>query len=247
MIASPWGRAGFEPEAFVAECQAAAAGADPLGAVHEVVAAAIAEGLSIDAALGPGRTSRYPHPLLSSANLTVQRVVRTPGQLGSRHEHRMWAVIGVYASAEVNRLYERSPDGLTERGRCVVAAGDVMVLDADAIHSVENPGRDWASGLHVYGGDILAVARNAWGPDGREVAFEHDAAARIPMFKGMARAAADRGQPIDDDGWYLANRALAGAGDREGRYPTADEARRLVADAWAAAPRQSDRGPRVVS
>ena len=29
---------GFEPEAFVAECQAAAAGADPLGAVREVVA-----------------------------------------------------------------------------------------------------------------------------------------------------------------------------------------------------------------
>jgi hypothetical protein len=56
------------------------------------------------------------------------------------------------------------------------------------------------------------------------------------MFKGMARAAADRGQPIDDNGWYLANRTLAAAGDREGRYPNADEARQLVADAWGAAP-----------
>ena len=56
------------------------------------------------------------------------------------------------------------------------------------------------------------------------------------MYKGMARAAADRGQPIDDDGWYLANRALAAACDRERRYPTADEARQLIADTWGAAP-----------
>ena len=111
----------------------------------------------------------------------------------------------------------------------------MLTLPTDAIHSVENPGRDWASGLHVYGGDILAVARSAWGPDGREVAFEHDAAACIPMFKGMARAVSDRGRPIDDDAWYLANRALAAACDRERRYPTAEEARRFVADAWAVA------------
>ena len=38
MTEPPRHRVAFEPEAFVAECQAVAAGADPLGAVRAVVA-----------------------------------------------------------------------------------------------------------------------------------------------------------------------------------------------------------------
>ena len=42
----------FDAESFVSDCQAAAAEVDPVAAVHEVVAAAIVDGPSIDAALG---------------------------------------------------------------------------------------------------------------------------------------------------------------------------------------------------
>ena len=42
----------FDAETFVSECRAAAVEDDPVAAVQEVVAAAIVDGPSIDAALG---------------------------------------------------------------------------------------------------------------------------------------------------------------------------------------------------
>ena len=103
----------------------------------EVVAAAIADGGAVDAALGSGYKHRRD-TLLSSVDLTVQQIVWAPGMLSPPHEHRMWAVVGVYDGEERNRLYERVAAGLTERGCQDVARGEVFVLDTTAIHSVEN-------------------------------------------------------------------------------------------------------------
>ena len=158
----------FVAERFVGACRAAASLDEPVAAVREVVAAAIADGGAVDAALGSGY-KRERDTLLSSVDLTVQRIVWAPGMLSPPHEHRMWAVVGVYDGEERNRLYERVSAGLTERGCHDVGRGEVFVLDATAIHSVENVGRVRTAGLHVYGGDILNVERSAWGPDDREV------------------------------------------------------------------------------
>jgi predicted metal-dependent enzyme (double-stranded beta helix superfamily) len=224
----------FDPERFVAACRTAAVEDDPTAAVSEVVAAAIGDGPSIDDALGGEYERVYPaDELYSSPELTVRRVLWAPGGNAAPHDHRMWAVVGVYVGEEVNRLYQRSHDGLTECGGRVVAPGEVFVLDADGIHSVDNNRRGWTVGLHVYGGDLNAVANSAWGPDGREVTAREYGAAAMAMHQTWRALAAEYGKHIDDEAWYLANRALWEARERERRYPTSAEVRRLVADAWS--------------
>src|SRR5258705_10092175 len=103
----------FSADEFVREVQAASVAADPIAAVQEVVDAAIVDGPSIDSVLGTERKAENDS-LFSSQDLTVQRIIWVPGLPSVPHEHRMWAVVGVYAGEELNRIYERSVDGLTE-------------------------------------------------------------------------------------------------------------------------------------
>ena len=221
----------FDSAEFVRAVQSAAASSDPINAVQEVVAGEIVDGAAIDSVLGTELKPEH-ETLISSEDLTIQRIIWLPGFGGSPHEHRMWAVVGVYAGEEVNRLYERSADGLTECGTCVVPEREVFLLDADAIHSVENPDRTWTAGLHVYGGDIVNVERSAWGPDGREVPFAENAGARRAMFRPMRELATEFGTKIDDEARYLAFTALTTETERQRRYPTPEEARQIIAAAW---------------
>jgi predicted metal-dependent enzyme (double-stranded beta helix superfamily) len=166
----------FDAELFVSECQAALNAADPVNSVRAIVSNAIGDSASI----GDGY-----EVLLWSQHLTVQRILWPSGLFTSAHEHRMWAVIGVYRGAELNHFYERTPDGLKECEGRTVACGEVLVLDADVIHTPENPHREVTAALHVYGGDILAVERNAWGPDGREAPYGDDLSSFLSLFKPM--------------------------------------------------------------
>jgi predicted metal-dependent enzyme (double-stranded beta helix superfamily) len=222
---------GFDAAVFVSDVQSAVASSDSINAVQEVVAAAIVDGAAIDAALGTELKPEH-ETLLSSDRLTIQRIIWLPGFGGRPHEHRMWAVVGVYAGEELNRLYERRSDGLRESGTRAVTERDVFVLDADAIHSVENPDRNWTAGLHVYGGDIVNTERSAWAPDGREVPFAENAAAFRATFQPMRELAQEHGRKLDDETRYLAFTALTAATERERRYPTPTEARQIIADAW---------------
>lgn len=222
----------FDAESFVNRCQSAATEDDVVAAVREVVSVAIGDGPAIDAAL---RTEfrRAGDTLFSSEVLTVQRILWPPGFVSAPHEHRMWAVVGVYAGAERNRVYERSPGGLSQCELRTVGEREVFALGADAIHSVESvPRAGWTAGLHVYGGDILTVERSAWGPDGREVSFAANASANRAMFQAMYDLAAERDEGLDDEARYLATVALRRWCERERRYPQPREARRIVAEAW---------------
>jgi predicted metal-dependent enzyme (double-stranded beta helix superfamily) len=220
----------FAPETLVSECQAARTTADPVSAVRNVVGTAIADGDAIDAALGAELTGEQ-EALFSSADLTVQRILWPGGVRTSPHEHLMWAVIGVYRGEELNRFYERTPNGIKECGDRAVGRGEVLVLDPDTIHSVENPHHELTGGLHVYGGDILGIDRSAWGPDGREVPFSQDSSAYRSMFQPMRDLAQENGIRFDDDARYDAFLALRAACERDGRYPTYAEARRIIAAA----------------
>jgi predicted metal-dependent enzyme (double-stranded beta helix superfamily) len=81
------------------------------------------------------------------------------------HEHRMWAVIGMYGGQEDNAFFRRSPGGLEPSGGREVPAGDVLVLGDDVIHAVANSRRELAVAVHVYGGDFFSGERSEWDPD----------------------------------------------------------------------------------
>ena len=78
------------------------------------------------------------------------------------HQHRMWAVIGMYGGQEGQRFFRRVPDGLEPSGGRELPAGDVLILGDDVIHSVANTGREFAVALHVYGGDFFSGDRSEW-------------------------------------------------------------------------------------
>jgi predicted metal-dependent enzyme (double-stranded beta helix superfamily) len=224
----------FKSEAFVDACQRAGSEADPVSAVAEAVAAAIRDGAAIDAALGTDLKGE-PDTLFSTPELTVQRIIWPGGAASPPHDHRTWAVVGVYAGEEVNRLYQRAPSGLEERAVRPVRSGEVLTLGEDAIHSVENLRRQWTAGLHVYGGDILHDERSAWRPDGVEVSFGDNLAAAQPMWTAMRELAADHQRAMSADDRYEALTALREAYTQQRRYLTAEEARRVVADTWGIA------------
>ena len=221
----------FDSDGFVAQCLEAGAAPDPPSAVREVVAAAVVDGAGIDAALGL-ENATFPSALFESDELTVQRITWWPGYRSQRHEHRMWAVVGVYVGVEVNRLYRRTRAGLEPAATHEVGVGDVITLDETAIHSVENPLRTRTAGLHVYGGDILTQPRSAWGPDGKEQPFNEHAPLESAMFVFARQVSTDAGIDLDDDTKYAAMKALAAERERVGRYLTDAEARALICEAW---------------
>jgi predicted metal-dependent enzyme (double-stranded beta helix superfamily) len=220
----------FDADAFALRCQAAATAADPIDAVQAVVAEAVRDGASIDARLGT-EIRRDGDVLFASEHLTVLRILWPAGIWAQPHDHRMWAVIGVYSGEEFNRFFKRAADGLTEVDARMVGAGEVLALGAEVIHAVDNSHRALTGGLHVYGGDLSKVQRSAWGPDGLEAPFAKNAAAQAALFQAVRDVAHEYGITLDDAARYRLFRMLEAACVRERRYPTAVETRRMIDEA----------------
>lgn len=214
----------FDVEQVVEQCRAAASDIDPMLAVRDVVARVIEHGDAINAALGTDVTGK-PDTLWSSPTLTVQRIVWPGGSWSGVHEHRMWAVVGVYAGSEVNSFFRRVEVGVEQVGERKIQCGDVLALGADAIHAVANPTRTWTAGIHVYGGDILDAPRSAWSPDNRELPVTENRELMQAMFAVMRTMARERGRRLSDDDRYAALTALGSACDTLGRVLTPAEAR----------------------
>jgi len=222
----------FDAEDFVTACLAARTDPDPANAVADVVAAVVIDGPSIDEALGIVVNPLQPDTLLSTPELTIQRIVFRGGARSGIHDHRMWAVVGVYAGTEVNRFFDRGPNSLVSRGGREIARGGVVTLDRDVIHEVDNPRREWTAGLHVYGGDILGVARSAWSFDDHEVPYGEQMAKRRVMFEAMWALAAEQGRTISDDDRLAALSTIWKACEVRRRCLTISETRAVVGRAW---------------
>jgi predicted metal-dependent enzyme (double-stranded beta helix superfamily) len=148
-------------EDIVARCQAALADHTPVLAVRDVIDELVGDHARLEQALGPvdsgGITTLHNAP-----DLTILHVAWTPGMTLNPHEHRMWAIIGMYGGQEDNSFYRRTSGGLESSGGKELPAGEVLVLGDDVIHSVANSHRDFAVALHVYGGDFFGVERSEW-------------------------------------------------------------------------------------
>jgi predicted metal-dependent enzyme (double-stranded beta helix superfamily) len=158
-------RANFDREEFVAACRAGLAESDPRRAIGEVVRRAMTKPSAVGDALRPEQAgfTLFHH----APDLTVLHVVWAPGMRIYPHDHRMWAIIGIYTGQEDNTFYRRSVDDrrtLVESGRSELRVGDVVTLGNATIHAVVNPRATLTGAVHVYGGDFVNKPRSQWGP-----------------------------------------------------------------------------------
>ena len=105
------------------------------------------------------------------------------------HNHRMWAVIGVYTGREDNIFWRRIDGGRVEAaGAKALSVKDAAPLGPDIIHSVTNPIPRLTGAIHVYGGDFFAMQRSEWDPE-TLVEGRYDPAKTIRMFEEFNRRA----------------------------------------------------------
>lgn len=158
----------FDLDRFVADCRVALAESTPEKSVREVVQRAVAEPAAVLRGLGePNRAGI--HPLHRSAELTILNVIWSPRMTLMPHDHRMWAVIGIYTGREDNIFWRRihdAPKGKIEAaGACALGDRETVPLGRDIIHSVTNPIPRFTGAIHVYGGDFFGVPRSEWDPE----------------------------------------------------------------------------------
>ena len=158
----------FDSQRFVSDCQDALAKDSSHKTVKEVVERAISEPNSVLRDLGEpvlGGVKKIYH----SPTLTIINVIWAPGMTVMPHNHRMWALIGVYTGREDNIFWRRVPGhkgGLVEAaGARSLGTGEVAPLGKAIIHSVTNPLTRLTGAIHVYGGDFFAVERSEWDPE----------------------------------------------------------------------------------
>ncbi len=154
----------FDVERFVAECRTALKDPFPELAVKEILQRAVADPGDVERVLGTrqwGEVATLHH----SDDLTILKVIWAPGMSIYPHDHRMWAVIGLYGGREDNTFYRRGPQGLLRAGGEQIEMGDVALLGRNVIHAVANPLRRATGAIHVYGGDFFATPRSEFDPD----------------------------------------------------------------------------------
>jgi predicted metal-dependent enzyme (double-stranded beta helix superfamily) len=158
----------FDLDRFIAECRAAVAQDPTHRAVREAVARAVADPAAVLKGLGEPPRAEV-QKLYNSTDLTILNVIWGPRMTIMPHNHRMWAVIGVYTGREDNVFWRRRPDArgpeLEIAGGRALGEKDAEPLGRDIIHSVTNPIARLTGAIHVYGGDFFAVARSEWDPE----------------------------------------------------------------------------------
>jgi predicted metal-dependent enzyme (double-stranded beta helix superfamily) len=154
-------------DTFISDCRAALTGAAPELAIKEILGRTVSSPSDVEAALGTPRLGQVV-TLHHDRDLTILNVVWTPGMEVSPHNHRMWALIGLYGGREDNTFYRQSPEGLQRAGRKQLDRGDTALLGKDVIHSVANPLRVLTGAIHIYGGDFFGTPRSEWDLETRE-------------------------------------------------------------------------------
>ena len=172
---------------------AAAGGGDPL-AVRDVLERLVAQP---GAPGGDADRTRYER-LYSDENLTILHLVLPPGLASPIHDHRMWAVVGVYAGQEDNSFYRRSAAGLESSGGRELRAGDVVVLGDKTIHAIENPRDSYVAAIHVYGGDLFGSARSRYDLNGTEQAYDEASTANATLALAALEESLGRGLRNDE-------------------------------------------------
>ena len=154
----------MELEHFITDCRAAHAADRSHKAVREVVARAVSEPAAVLKWLGAPKRGEV-QKLYHSPELTILNVVWAPYMTIYPHNHRMWAVIGVYTGREDNIFWRRIASKVEAAGAQALSERDAVPLGPDIIHSVTNPIPRLSGAIHVYGGDFFGAERSEWDPE----------------------------------------------------------------------------------
>jgi len=157
----------FSAERLIADCQAALAADKSHKHVCEVVRRAVSEPGAVLTSLGEPKRAGL-HELYRSSDLTILNVVWGPSMTIAPHDHRMWAVIGIYTGREDNIFWRRVPGGsgkVEAAGARALCEKDAEPLGHNIIHSVTNPVPRLTGAIHVYGGDFFTARRSEWDPE----------------------------------------------------------------------------------
>ncbi len=158
----------FDVDRFIADCRAARTEDAGHKAVREVVARAVSEPAAVLKGLGEPQRAEV-RKLHHSDDLTILNVVWAPRMTIMPHNHRMWAIIGVYTGREDNIFWRSLAGGqggeIEAAGARSLGARDALPLGSDVIHSVTNPVSRMTGAIHVYGGDFFGVERSEWDPE----------------------------------------------------------------------------------
>jgi predicted metal-dependent enzyme (double-stranded beta helix superfamily) len=153
----------FETERFVQDCRNGLREQYPHAEIREIVARAVNEPGQVLKSLGEPKLSGI-ETLYRSDSSTILNVLWGPGMTLHPHDHRMWAVIGIYSGREDNSFYHRSEGGLIRRGGKTLGLKETLPLGEAVIHAVTNPLDQITAAIHVYGGDFFATPRSEWDP-----------------------------------------------------------------------------------
>jgi len=158
----------FDLDRFIEDCRAAVAEDPSHKAVREIVARAVSTPAEVLTALGEPKRGEV-QSLYRSNELTILNVIWAPWTTIMPHDHRMWAVIGIYTGREDNIFWRRLPGAeggrLEAAGAKALSERDAAPLGRDIIHSVTNPIPRLTGAIHVYGGDFFETARSQWDPE----------------------------------------------------------------------------------
>lgn len=171
------------------------AGSDEAGLLSHA-GEALAELVSYDDWL-PDEFAR-PHPdyyqqyLLyrdPAIRFSIVSFVWGPGQFTPIHDHQTWGLVGMLRGAEISQAFSLCDERPVAGEESRLEPGQVLALSPSAgdIHRVRNAFDDRTSiSIHVYGGDIGAISRWVFLPEGGRKAF----------ISGYANAPSDGGGAV---------------------------------------------------
>jgi len=158
----------FDLQRFVDECRAALTDPKPARRIEALVKEALSEPDAVRDAFAQADNVERQGPITFACRdetLSVADVTTPPGLRSPVHNHKMWAVIGVYDGQEHNQFYRYEDGELQVKGERLLKEGEIAVLGPDVIHAIANPLPTKSSAIHVYGGDLVErPERSMWNP-----------------------------------------------------------------------------------
>ena len=153
----------FEIERFIEQCQAAVKERDAQRAVRELVDEAVSDPAQLMRAIGEPQRAGL-NKIYVGEDLTILNLCWGPQMYLQPHDHRMWAVIGIYGGRELNTFFRRDGEGLRQHGDKQLETKETIPLGESIIHAVRNPLDQITAAIHVYGGNFFETPRSQWDP-----------------------------------------------------------------------------------